>query len=540
MPDILLIQPPIQDFYLTAKRTLPYGLASIAAALRQAGFTVDICDGLATTRNREIPWPEGTDYLAPFYGRPDLSPYALFHRFRHYGYSLEHIAGRARDSGAFLIGISSLFTAYSDMATATAAAVRKACPHTHIVMGGHHPTALPEAVMGHEAIDFVLRGDGEVGMPLLAGALRHGRGFEDVPGLVWRRPEGGLNVQPPAVAADLDRLPVPAFDLIDWRHYQRAGRGSLSLSASRGCPLHCTYCAVNAASHHGYRRRSVAAIVEELKAARECHPIGFIDFEDEHLSADKPWAMALMEEVTRCFGASKPELRAMNGLYAPALDEAILLSMQKAGFRTLNLALITTSPAQLKRFGRSPVAADLDRVLILASGLGLKTVAYLIAAGPGQDPHESVEDLLFLARRRVLAGLSIFYPAPGSSDYRWCDKSGRLPAAFGLMRATALPLAHITDRRQAVTLLRLARILNFMKSLRDQGRSLPAPAKAPRHIDPKADRMTVGCRLLSAFFNDDAIYGLEKNGQVYRHQSDPALILRFRRGVSSTALQGTC
>ena len=40
MTDVLLVQPPIRDFYLTAKRTIPYGLASIAAAPRRRGFTV--------------------------------------------------------------------------------------------------------------------------------------------------------------------------------------------------------------------------------------------------------------------------------------------------------------------------------------------------------------------------------------------------------------------------------------------------------------------------------------------------------------------
>ncbi len=40
MPDVLLVQPPIRDFYLTAKRTIPYGLASIAAAVAARGFSV--------------------------------------------------------------------------------------------------------------------------------------------------------------------------------------------------------------------------------------------------------------------------------------------------------------------------------------------------------------------------------------------------------------------------------------------------------------------------------------------------------------------
>ncbi|MFN2168180.1 MAG: radical SAM protein, partial [Anaerolineae bacterium] len=74
MPDILLIQPPIRDFYLTAKRTVPYGLASMAAAVRQAGFTVGILDGLASAKARPTPLPSEMAHLNAYYGRPDASP----------------------------------------------------------------------------------------------------------------------------------------------------------------------------------------------------------------------------------------------------------------------------------------------------------------------------------------------------------------------------------------------------------------------------------------------------------------------------------
>jgi Radical SAM superfamily/B12 binding domain len=539
MPDILLIQPPIEDFYLTAKRTLPYGLASIAASLRRAGFTVDICDGLAASKSRVIPWPAQMDYLAPFYGRSDLSPFGLFHHFRHFGYSLEHIAGQARRSGAFLIGISSLFSAYSDMALETAAVVKKACPGSFIVLGGHHPTALPDAVMAHPSVDFVLRGDGEVGLPPLARALKAGTSQVGLPGLVRRRPAGGLAVAQPAVARDLDRLPLPAFDLIPWRYYQRAGRGSLSLAASRGCPLHCTYCAVNAAAHQGFRRRSVATVIRELRTAFRHQAMGFIDFEDENLCVDKPWTLRLMAQIDRCFGHWRPELRAMNGLYAPSLDEEILEGMRKAGFKSINLALISTSAAQLKRFGRPDIRQDVDRVLGLVRQLGLTAVAYIIVAGPGQDPFESLADLLYLAQRRVLAGVSVFYPAPGSSDYRWCRAKNMLPPEFGLMRATALPLAHATDRCQAVTLLRLGRILDFMKSLLDHKLGLPAPVPVPRQVDPGQDRISLGRRLLAAFLNDGVIYGAAPDGRIYDHHIDTALTRAFLQGLGKISLQGT-
>jgi hypothetical protein len=527
MPDILLIQPPIRDFYLTVKRTQPYGLASIAASLRKVGFSVEIFDGLSTTKSRIIPWPGQMDYLAPFYGRPDLSPFRLFHHYRRFGYSLEHIAKQAEASGAFLIGISSLFSAYSDIALETAAAVKRACPKVPIVFGGHHPTALPESVIGHPAVDYVLRGDGEVGLPSLAAAIRYKTSLEMVPGLVYSAADGTMVVKPPVVAIDLNALPIPAFDLISWRHYQRWGRASLALAATRGCPMRCTYCAVNASSYHGYRLRSIESVIAELKLAFSVHPMGFIDFEDEHICADRQWVMALMTQIAHQFGRWRPELRAMNGLYAPNLDDEVLSSMQEAGFKTLNLALITTVASQLKRFARPDICADVDLVLHKARHRGLNAVAYLIVGGPDQDPYLSVDDLVFLAERKVLAGVSVFYPAPGSGDYRWCSCHNLLPDDPMLMRSSAIPLSHMTGRTQAVTLLRLGRILNFMKSLLDNGESLPPAAKAPGKIDQGMDRVALGRVLLGAFLNDGIIRGVDSGGGLYPHVVDLSLTNRF-------------
>lgn len=527
MPDILLIQPPICDFYLTAKRTQPYGLASIAASLRKADFSVEILDGLATTKSRIIPWPGRMDYLTPYYGRPDLSPFGLFHHYRRFGYSLEHIAKQAKAAGAFLIGISSLFSAYSDVALETAAAVKKVCPQVPIVFGGHHPTALPESVIDHPAVDYVLRGDGEIGLPALAKAIREKTSLESVPGLVHRAPDGAVAIKPPVAAADLDALPIPAFDLISWRHYQRAGRASLALTATRGCPMRCTYCAVNASSYHGYRQRSIESVMAELKSAFTLQPMGFIDFEDEHICADKQWVLGLMNQITHHFGRWRPELRAMNGLYAPNLDNAVLQRMQEAGFKTLNLALISTVVSQLKRFARPDISGDVDRVLHNARKRGMNTVAYLIVGGPEQDPCLSVDDLLFLAQREVLAGVSVFYPAPGSGDYRWCQRHHLLPSDPILMRSSALPLSHITDRTQSVTLLRLGRVLNFMKNLIDHGAPLPPASKAPGKIEKGMDRAAIGKLLLGAFFYDGLIRGLDADGELYPHTVDLSLTKRF-------------
>ena len=539
MADILLIQPPIEDFYLTAKRTMPCGLASIAGSLRQAGFCVSILDALATTKARSIGRPEGMAHLEPFYAKPDRSPFALFHSFRHYGYSYEHIGRLARESGAFLVGISSLFSAYSRSAIETASVVKAMLPEACIVLGGHHPTALPEAVLDHPAVDFVIRGDGEIGFVALAKALMSKMDVEDIPGLAKRGPGNRLEISPPAIVEDLDTLPKPAFDLINRRFYSRFGKPCVSICATRGCPLHCTYCAVNASTHHGFRRRSVAAVMEELKSFSRSTPIGFIDFEDEHLTTDRRWFVDLLRALRTAFPGEMPELRAMNGLFAPSLDDELVGLMADSGFRELNLALITTSREQLKRFRRPDVRAAVDRVLARAARLPLSAVVYIIIAGPGQQPAASLDDLLYLAGRRALAGVSVFYPAPGSSDYQWCGRNGLLPSRFGLMRATALPLEHRTGRLQTVTLLRLGRILNYMKHLLDSGRKLP-PASHPSNpfLPETVDRDEAGRMLLSAFLADGRIRGIDDGGRIFEHLIDTQLSEAFLGGLGRTGVRG--
>jgi anaerobic magnesium-protoporphyrin IX monomethyl ester cyclase len=107
------------------------------------------------------------------------------------------------------------------------------------------------------------------------------------------------------------------------------------------------------------------------------------------------------------------------------------------------------------------------------------------------------------------------------------------------MRATALPLEHHTDRTQAVTLLRLGRILNFVKALVDNGRAIPQPAALPAGKLPATlDRQAVGRILLAAFLRDGTIYGVERDGRVYAHQTDVALVRVFLEGLKRIRLMG--
>ena len=540
MPDILLIQPPIRDFYLTAKRTMPYGLACIAPALIKSGFSVKILDALATSKSRTCDLPREMDYLRKYYGRPDRSAFALFHQYRHFGYSFDHIGKMAKESGAFLVGISSLFTPYMQEALQTAETVKACHPECKIVVGGHHPSAMPQSVMESAAVDFVIRGEGEVSLHLLAEAVSQGGGYNSIPGLVFRRKNGALHINPPARMKHPDDHPLPAADLLNHRFYCRKKRGAMVIVAGRGCPLTCSYCSVGARSYLNYRKRSVESVIDEIQRGVDQYDVGFIDFEDENLSLDHRWFLKLLAEIKRRFSSNGLELRAMNGLYPPSLDEEVIRAMQTAGFRTLNLSLGSTSTDQLKRFNRSDVRAAFDRALNLAEDYGLNAVGYVICAAPYQGAEDSISDLLYLAQRRVLAGVSIFYPAPGSKDFDLCKKIGLLPDHFSCMRSSALPLAHTTGRKEAVTVLRLARILNFMKSLTDTGICIAADtAPASMRINNPADRTETSRRLLSKFLHDGKIRGVTPQGEVFEHLISEKLTHAFLTGLTAIDLRGS-
>ncbi|MDJ0811622.1 MAG: radical SAM protein [Desulfobacterales bacterium] len=537
--DILLVQPPIRDFYLTAKRTLPGGLISIAAVLRAEGFKVGLLDALARGKSRPLDLPRGWQDLAGLYGPDDQSPFALFNRYRHFGYSLQSLGDAMRGSGAFLIGISSLFSPYEEMALATAEIAKASCPDATIVLGGHHPTALPERLLAHPAVDCVLRGDGEATLPLLAHALVHRRPLEKVPGIGMKRTDGRRHLTPPAYVEDLNQLPPPAFDLVDASRYARNHLSSLLVTTSRGCPLDCTYCCTGAASGIPYRRRTVDHVMHEIARAADHMKIGFIDFEDENISLKRDWFLSLLDAIHRFFGAAPPELRAMNGLHPATLDERIIARMRPAGFKTLNLSVGTFDAGQQQRFRRPDLRAHFDRALTAAGRHGLTAVGYLIAGSPGQRAHSVVDDLLALARRRVLAALSIFYPAPGSRDFDWCRRHDRLPEDIARWRSTALPMGAAPDRLASTTLLRLTRILNFMKACLDQDGEIPMPAPVRvENFDTTGDRFAKGRHLLQGFLYDGKIRGFDRQGRIFAHRADEELADRFRAGLDAGSIQG--
>lgn len=104
---VLLVQPPLEDFYTTPIRLYPLGLLYAAAVFERAGCAVEILDCLSPLRKTQIPVPPDFAYMKPFMDNP-----YFFNGYYRFGMKEEQIVQRIRDFAPDIIGVSSQFTAY--------------------------------------------------------------------------------------------------------------------------------------------------------------------------------------------------------------------------------------------------------------------------------------------------------------------------------------------------------------------------------------------------------------------------------------------
>ncbi len=142
-----------------------------------------------------------------------------------------------------------------------------------VAMGGLHVSVMPEETQ--QQVDHVIVGEGERVWPAVVEAVENG-----LPGRTWNAAEFGL--------VDLRSLPIPRYDLLDGRPYNR-----FTVQTSRGCPWRCDFCASTIMLGLKYRKRPVEHIVRDIQAVRDLRAHPFIEFADDNTFVDKRWGKEL-------------------------------------------------------------------------------------------------------------------------------------------------------------------------------------------------------------------------------------------------------
>jgi radical SAM superfamily enzyme YgiQ (UPF0313 family) len=150
------------------------------------------------------------------------------------------------------------------------------------VLGGYHPTAIPDELLSHPQVDLVVRGEGEITMREL---VEKG-GPEGIRGVSYK--ENGHLVHNPdrEFIEDLDSLRFPARHLRRYAYATRMshGREYDVLTTSRGCYGRCTFCCEPTMSKGHQRFRSPENVMEEILEMDSFHnhkPLS-VDITDPH------------------------------------------------------------------------------------------------------------------------------------------------------------------------------------------------------------------------------------------------------------------
>lgn len=172
------------------------------------------------------------------------------------------------DIDADLIGISFMtFNAPRAYEIADRFRLEKGKP---VVMGGYHPTLMPEEASQHA--DAVCVGDAEPNVPLMMEDFRRGslqRFYRDPP-------------------ASLEGLPIPDRTLIRRRDYAPVD----VLQATRGCPHRCSFCSIASFHQYRFRKRPVAEVIDELRTLGR-----YVLFMDDSLIGDHEYARELFSAM---------------------------------------------------------------------------------------------------------------------------------------------------------------------------------------------------------------------------------------------------
>ena len=487
---VLLVQPPVQDFYDTDVRLQPIGLCYLKAAVKKHLPDVDVIvrDYHGGAGRQTVKIPKELRYLADYYGVDDKSPFSTFYRYYHFGKSFDAIESEIAELKPDVVGISSLFTPYFREVLAIAARVKKRL-NAMVVVGGSHASAVPESLLSSPHVDYVIRGEGE---KAFVEFLRHWLGrspIEAVPNLAYKQ-DGEIIYNPVADNFSIDDLPIPDLSDLSPSLYTLAGKPMTFMITSRSCPHKCSFCSVHTTFGTNYRRRSLENVLQEIEL-RYRQGFRVIDFEDDNLTYYKQTFKELCRRLIARFPLREMQFIAMNGISYLSLDDELLELMFRAGFSHLNLALVSSDKTVRETTKRPHTLEAYVKVVRRAHQLGFKIVSYQILGLPNESLDSMIQTLAFNAHMPVLLGASPFYRIPNSPIARGLNLT---ETDYVKARLTALAIETDHFSRDAIyTLFVTTRIINFLKGLPIGGSKSVEDLMRQSWADP---RTRVGFELL--------------------------------------------
>ncbi|HPA25378.1 MAG TPA: radical SAM protein [bacterium] len=451
---ILLIRPPfaVKKFYFPRFINESLGIESLAAFI-EPFHEVKILDTVAEGWNK--------------YWENDEYPTTVFQ-----GLSLKKILKKIKNSQPDIIGISWLFSTQNESINLIIKLIRQLDTQVTIVVGGPHPSTDPGAILKENSeINLVVYGEGEITLKELMD--NKCQNLEKIDGLAFRKNGSIIVNKPRNFIENLDTLPLPKRNYSSRNNYSkqnlyrafylrlkkmfnnekivlflaekmsslpflpffyyylhnRHGREKLPAAeviTSRGCPYHCTFCAIHNIWGHRWRMRSAESVLLEIDYLVKKCGAKHINFVDDNFNASKERVLKICQGIVK--NNYNITFSSSSGSYVPTLDEEILEWLKKSGMSYIRMSIESGNSDILHNVIKKNI--DLSKVkdiVAVCKKIGIFTEGAFIFGIPGETVKTMEESLSFAKEvnfDRVIR--FIFQPFPHTELYDLCVKNNYL------------------------------------------------------------------------------------------------------------------
>jgi len=300
-----------------------------------------------------------------------------------------------------------------------ARAAKRMYPDKPVILGGWHPSLLPDQTLAAEYVDLVVKGQGEDALLELMQAIEQGDDFRGIAGVGYKE-DGQVRFNTPRTLKPLADMPPKAYHLADFDAYEKmCGRRWAMYTSSLACPYSCGYC-----TNEGVYGRKWNALPAEQVAEETCDLVTRYGLEllwivDDNFLVDRERAIGIAEGIVRRGVRFNWSVQASTNLVGRMTHEELLL-LRRAGLTQVAQGADSGSPKVLHLMNKD--FQKIDTIYTAADKLsqaGIRPSFNMIFGFPGErekERRESVALIMDICRRYPGAEFwtNIFTPYPGA------------------------------------------------------------------------------------------------------------------------------
>ncbi len=407
MKKILFLNPPLTKeerggaLSAAIARSIPYGLISLASAVRDAGYETALIDAT----NLE--------------------------------YSIEETVDRVLAVTPEYVGISTV-TLSIDKSAEVARLLKQKNRDVKIIVGGAHLSSVPEETMASfPHFDVGVIGEGEETLVDLLKAFENNIGLGNVKGIIYREGNKIITTEKRPPLKDLDCLSMPAWDILgdNMANFYRPSAPSYirlpstTIVTSRGCPGNCIFC--NSKSIFG-RLRCFSAdyVIGMLRHLTNKYRIRDISIYDDNFIFFKNRVKNICNAIIN----EKIDITWSCYSRVDQGDEELFKLMKKAGCWQISYGIESGSQRILDFMRKNVTLKQIVNTLTVTKKAGLRTRGFFMIGNLKENRDSILETINFMKEIPLDDfHFTYFTPLPGTEAFNIAEKYGKFDKTYSKM-----------------------------------------------------------------------------------------------------------